>query len=119
MSKFDLNEVGGRSGGPAAEVPAELARAQFNRKQCNDLIGLDGGENRQSADTVMTAWQRRQPVTVAPAGDGHTASFRTRANSAGGTSGCNCSIVHCCGALSGRQRRNLVPCRNLSPVTWS
>ena len=27
--------------------------------------------------------------------------------------------VHWRGALSGRQRRNLVPCRKRSPVTWS
>ena len=30
-----------------------------------------------------------------------------------------CSNVHCRGALSGRQRRNLVPCRKRPPVTWS
>src|SRR5204863_8597780 len=29
------------------------------------------------------------------------------------------SIVHCRGALSGRQRRNLVPWRNRPPVKWS
>src|SRR6185312_10672732 len=27
--------------------------------------------------------------------------------------------VHCCGALSGRQRNNLVPWRKRCPVTWS
>ena len=33
--------------------------------------------------------------------------------------GAICSIVHCRGALSGRQRKSRVPCRKRSPVTWS
>jgi hypothetical protein len=31
----------------------------------------------------------------------------------------SCSMVHWRGALSGRQRRSLVPWRKRSPVTWS
>ena len=38
---------------------------------------------------------------------------------AGRASSSNCSIVHWLGALSGRQRRKVVPWRNLPPVAWS
>ena len=42
-----------------------------------------------------------------------------RTSFSGGPAGAICSKVHCRGALSGRKRTSLVPCRKRLPVTWS
>ncbi len=48
-----------------------------------------------------------------------SASAKAASTNAGRASSPSCSIVHCRGALSGRQRRKPVPWRKRRPVTWS